>query len=319
MKLMKITKIALLALTSLMFMHAQADYPDKPIGVMVAYGPGGATDFQARIATLASGKEALIGQPIYILNKPGAGGRTGWNWFASEASKDGYMLAAYNVPHFIAQSIVFDTAYNINTLEPLGNWGADPAVLIVGKDSPFNTVADLLAHADANPGAVTISGAGKFVGHHIAFLQFAKASGKDLTYIPAKGGVDALRLVKAGEVSAGFNNLSDSARSAADLKILAVADLTRHAYRPDVPTLMESGVDVDDSSVNFRGLMVPAGTPQDVIDFLASKTPDMFNDGKTQGKMKSTNSPARVMTRDEVIAMWNERQAYLTDLLAGLQ
>ena len=319
MKLMKITKIALLALTSLMFMHAQADYPDKPIGVMVAYGPGGATDFQARIATLASGKEALIGQPMYILNKPGAGGRTGWNWFASEASKDGYMLAAYNVPHFIAQSIVFDTAYNINTLEPLGNWGADPAVLIVGKDSPFNSVADLLAHADANPGAVTISGAGKFVGHHIAFLQFAKASGKDLTYIPAKGGVDALRLVKAGEVSAGFNNLSDSARSAADLKILGVADLTRHEYLPDVPTLMESGVDVDDSSVNFRGLMVPAGTPQDVIDFLASKTPDMFNDGKTQGKMKSTNSPARVMTRDEVIAMWNERQVYLTDLLAGLQ
>jgi tripartite-type tricarboxylate transporter receptor subunit TctC len=177
----------------------------------------------------------------------------------------------------------------------------------------------LLAHADANPGAVTISGAGKFVGHHIAFLQFAKASGRDLTYIPAKGGVDALRLVKAGEVSAGFNNLSDSARSAADLKILAVADLTRHAYLPDVPTLMESGVDVDDSSVNFRGLMVPAGTPQDVIDFLASKTPDMFNDKKTQGKMKSTNSPSRVMTRDEVIVMWSERQAYLTDLLSGLQ
>ena len=319
MKIVNITKLALLTIASLMFLPAQADYPDKPIGVMVAYGPGGATDFQARIATLASGKEALIGQPIYILNKPGAGGRTGWNWFASEAPKDGSMLAAYNVPHFIAQSIVFDTAYNINTLEPLGNWGADPAVLIVSKDSPFNTVADLLAHADANPGAVTISGAGKFVGHHIAFLQFAKASGRDLTYIPAKGGVDALRLVKAGEVSAGFNNLSDSARSAADLKILAVADLERHAYLPDVPTLMESGVDVDDSSVNFRGLMVPAGTPQDVIDFLASKTPDMFNDKKTQGKMKSTNSPSRVMTRDQVISMWNERQAYLTDLLAGLK
>ena len=319
MKIVNITKLALLTIASLMFLPAQADYPDKPIGVMVAYGPGGATDFQARIATLSSGKEAIIGQPIYILNKPGAGGRTGWNWFASEAPKDGSMLAAYNVPHFIAQSIVFDTAYSINTLEPLGNWGADPAVLIVSKDSPFNTVADLLAHADANPGAVTISGAGKFVGHHIAFLQFAKASGRDLTYIPAKGGVDALRLVKAGEVSAGFNNLSDSARSAADLKILAVADLERHAYLPDVPTLMESGVDVDDSSVNFRGLMVPAGTPQDVIDFLASKTPDMFNDKKTQGKMKSTNSPSRVMTRDQVISMWNERQAYLTDLLAGLK
>jgi tripartite-type tricarboxylate transporter receptor subunit TctC len=192
-------------------------------------------------------------------------------------------------------------------------------VLIVGKDSPFNSVGELLAHAEANPGAVTISGAGKFVGHHIAFLQFAKASGANLTYIPASGGVDALRMVKAGETVAGFNNLSDSARSAADLKILAVADLTRHGYLPDVPTLMESGVDVDDSSVNFRGLMVPAGTPQDVVDYLASKVPAMFNEKKTQGKMKSTNSPSRVMSRDEVIAMWSERQVYLTELLAGLK
>jgi len=319
MKIINITKVALLAVASLMLLPAQADYPEKPIGVMVAYGPGGATDFQARIATLASGKADLIGQPIYILNKPGAGGRTGWNWFASEASQDGYMLGAYNVPHFIAQSIVFDTKYNINNLEPIGNWGADPAVLIVGKDSPFNTVGELLAHAEANPGAVTISGAGKFVGHHIAFLQFAKASGANLTYIPASGGVDALRMVKAGETVAGFNNLSDSARSSADLKILAAADLSRHEYLPDAPTLMESGVDVDDSSVNFRGLMVPSGTPQAVIDYLASRTPAMFNEGKTQGKMKSTNSPSRVMSRDEVISMWSERQAYLTELLAGLK
>ena len=320
MKIKQLTKAALLAAASLMAFQASAAYPDgKPIGAMVAYGPGGATDFQARIATLASGKEAFIGAPIYIVNKPGAGGRTGWNWFASEAPKDGYMLAAYNVPHFIAQSIVFDTAYNIDTLEPLGNWGADPAVLIVSKDSPFNTVEELLAHADANPGAVTISGAGKFVGHHIAYLQFAKASGRDLTYIPAKGGVDALRMVKAGEVTAGFNNLSDSARSAADLKILAVADLTRHEYLPDVRTLQEAGVDVDDSSVNFRGLMVPAGTPQDVIDYLAERVPAMYNDGKTQKKMVATNSPSRILSRDEVIAMWSERQTYLTELLAGLQ
>jgi len=73
MKIINITKVALLAVASMMLLPAQADYPEKPIGVMVAYGPGGATDFQARIATLASGKEALIGQPIYILNKPGAG------------------------------------------------------------------------------------------------------------------------------------------------------------------------------------------------------------------------------------------------------
>ena len=305
-------------------LSAYADYPERPIGVMVAYGPGGATDFQARIATLSSAKmkddkPVSIGQPIYVTNKPGAGGRKGWNWFADKAPKDGYMLAAYNVPHFIAQSIVFDTKYSVDNLEPVGNWGADPAVLIVGKDSKFNSVKDLVDFAKANPGKVTISGAGKFVGHHIAHLQFAKASGAKVTYIPGNGGVGAMKLVKGGQVMAGFNNLSDAARAQGDIKILAVADLERHSFLPDVPTLMESGVDVDNSSVNFRGLMVPKGTPQSVIDHLAATVPTMFNDGRTMGKMKQTNSPVKVMNRDEVIAMWKERQAALTVLLAGLK
>jgi len=301
-----------------------ADYPDRPIGVMVAYNPGGATDFQARIATLASAKEKdgkalLVGQPIYVTNKPGAGGRKGWNWFADKAPSDGYMLAAYNVPHFIAQSIVFDTKYNINNLEPVGNWGADPAVLIVGKDSKFNTATELVAYAKKNPGKVTVSGAGKFVGHHIAHLQFAKAAGVKLTYVPGKGGVGAMKLVKGGQVKAGFNNLSDAARAQGDIKILAVADLERHAFLPDVPTLMELGILVDNSSVNFRGLMVPKGTPANVISHLEKTVPVMFNDKKTLGKMKQTNSPVRIMTRNEVIAMWKERQSALTELLKDLK
>lgn len=306
-------------------MATAEDYPSRPIGVMVAYGPGGATDFQARIATLASAKvdkeEKAIsyGQPVYITNKPGAGGRKGWNWFADKASKDGYTLAAYNVPHFIAQSIVFETKYNINNLEPVGNWGADPAVLIVGKDSEFNTAQELVAFAKANPGKVTVSGAGKFVGHHIAHLQLVKASGADLKYIPAKGGVAALKLVKGGQVKAGFNNLSDSARIKGDIKILAVADLQRHAFLPDVPTFKELGIDVDNSSVNFRGLMVPKGTDPKVIEFLAKNTPTMFNDKKTLKKMDQTNSPVKIMNRDEVIAMWKERQSALTELLANLK
>lgn len=327
MNLQKLSKIGLIisaSVLSLSAFTAQADYPERPIGVMVAYNPGGATDFQARIATLASAKmkddkPISVGQPIYVTNKPGAGGRKGWNWFADKAPKDGYMMAAYNVPHFIAQSIVFDTKYNINNLEPVGNWGADPAVLIVGKDSQFNSVKDLVDYAKANPGKVTVSGAGKFVGHHIAHLQFAQASGADIKYVPGKGGVGALKLVKGGQVMAGFNNLSDAARAQGDIKILAVADLERHSFLPDVPTLKESGVDVDNSSVNFRGLMVPKGTPQNVIDHLAKTVPVMFEDKKTLGKMKSTNSPVKTMNRDEVIAMWKERQVALTALLKDLK
>jgi tripartite-type tricarboxylate transporter receptor subunit TctC len=325
----KFTKLGIMLGTSLLTIAATTNsyaegYPERPIGVMVAYNPGGATDFQARIATLASAnmkdhKPNSIAKKIYDTNKKGDGGRKGWNWFADKAPKDGYMMAAYNVPHFIAQSIVYDTKYNINNLEPVGNWGADPAVLIVGKDSPFNTVADLVTFAKAKPGKITVSGAGKFVGHHIAHLQLAKAAGIDIKYVPGKGGVGAMKLVKGGQVKAGFNNLSDAARASDDIKILAVADLERHSFLPDVPTLKESGIDVDNSSVNFRGLMVPKGTPQDVIDYLAKSVPVMFEDSKTIGKMKQTNSPVKIMSRDEVVAMWAERQTALSALLEGLK
>jgi tripartite-type tricarboxylate transporter receptor subunit TctC len=327
--LLKKTGTAFLALSAGALMFAvstvsQADYPDRPVGVMVAYNPGGATDFQARIATLASAKEAdgkpvSVGQPIYVINKPGAGGRKGWNWFADKASKDGYMLAAYNVPHFIAQSIVFDTKYNVENLEPVGNWGADPAVLIVGKDSQFNSATELAEYAKNNPGKVTVSGAGKFVGHHIAYLQFEQAAGIELKYIPGKGGVGAMKLVKGGQVKAGFNNLSDAARASSDIKILAVADLERHAFLPDVPTFKELGIPIDNSSVNFRGLMVPKGTPPEIIEYLSKAVPVMFNDAKTLGKMKQTNSPVRIMSRDEVLTMWDERQKALSELLKDLK
>jgi tripartite-type tricarboxylate transporter receptor subunit TctC len=266
-------------------------------------------------------KTNYLGQPIVIVNKPGAGGKVGWNWFASQARKDGYDLAAYNIPHFVSQSIVFDdTKYDINNLEPIANWGADPAVLIVNKDSQFNTAADLVKYAKANPGKVTFSGAGKFVGHHIAFLQFEKASGADITYVPYTGGVPALAAVKGGQVMAGFNNLSDAYRSQNDIKILAIADLQREkTFLPNVPTLKEEGIDVDNSSVNFRGIMAPKGTPNDVIEFLAKQVPLMFNDKKTLGEMKKSGSPIRIMNRSEVQEMWKAREKSLTTLLAGLK
>ena len=325
MKLKKIILFITIILSVISFgkIANSADYPDRPISVMVAYNPGGATDFQARLVTMmaAHPKKNYLGQPIVIINKPGAGGKVGWNWFASKARTDGYDLAAYNIPHFVSQSIVFDdTKYNIDNLEPIANWGADPAVLIVGKDSPFNSVSDLVKYAKSNPGKVTFSGAGKFVGHHIAFLQFEKASGADVTYVPHTGGVPALTAVKGGQVMAGFNNLSDAYRSQNDIKILAIADLQREkTFLPNVPTLKEEGVDVDNSSVNFRGIMAPKGTPKEVIDFLAAQVPLMFNDKKTLGQMKKGGSPVRIMNRAEVQEMWKARKVSLTKLLAGLK
>jgi len=295
------------------------EFPDRPISLVVSYSPGGATDFQARIVTMLSANEEFLGQPMVILNKPGAGGKVGWDQYASSGSTDGYELSAYNVPHFIAQSIVFKTKYNIDNLEPIANWGADPAVLVVGKDSPFNTLEDLMNFAKENPKKTTFSGAGLYVGHHIAFLQFAKVSGLDLTYVPHKGGTPAMKSVMGGQVMAGFNNLSDAYRNQDSIKILAVADLQRNEeFLPNVATFQELGLDIDDSSVNFRGVMARKGTPAGVIDLLSERMPLMFDAGRTRKQMTSSGSPVRIISRDKVIAMWKEREAYLRILLADL-
>jgi len=297
------------------------DYPDRPIGVAVSYGAGGATDFQARIVTMVAGNEDILGQPIYILNKPGAGGRKGWNWFATEATADGYTMSAYNIPHFIAQSIKGGVKYSAESFEPIANWGSDPAVVVVGKDSKFNSMQDLIDHAKANPGKTTTSGAGLFVGHHIAALQIEKACECKLAYIPTKGGgAAAMKAVIGGEVLAGINNLSDAfrAREAGNVKILGVADLERNEFIKDVPTLKEAGLDVDNSSVNFRGLMVPKGTPPEVIDKLAKQVPMMFAHARVAKRMKAGGSPMKIMNREEVQKMWADREAVLKDLLKGL-
>jgi tripartite-type tricarboxylate transporter receptor subunit TctC len=313
--------IALTALGTSVAAEGHGEYPERPVMLMVSYGAGGATDFQARIVTMTAGNKDALGMPIAIINKSGAGGRVGWNWFSTQAEADGYTLGAYNIPHFIAQSIEGGVSYSADSFEPIANWGADPAVFVVAADSAFNSMADVIDYATANPGGLTFSGAGLFVGHHIAALQLEKAAGVKLAYIPSNaGGAGAMKSVIAGEVLGGVNNLSDAfrARAAGNVKILGVFDNERNSFMDDVPTMAEQGFDIDNSSVNFRGVMVPKGTPQEIIDHLASVVPSMFENSRVQGKMAAGGSPMHVMTRDEVLEMWAARQVTLEELLSGL-
>lgn len=313
--------VALASMSGAALADGHENYPERPIMMMVSYGAGGATDFQARIVTMTAGNEDALGMPIAIINKPGAGGRVGWNWLATQADADGYTLGAYNIPHFIAQSIEGGVDYSADSFEPIANWGADPAVFVVAADSEFNSMNDVVDYAKANPGKLTFSGAGLFVGHHIAALQLEKAAGVKLAYIPNnKGGAGAMKAVIAGEVLGGVNNLSDAyrAQQAGNVKVLGVFDNERNEFLPDVPTLKEQGFEIDNASVNYRGVMVPKGTPQPIIDKLAATVPAMFENGSVAGKMKAGGSPMHVMTRDEVLEMWAAREKTLKELLAGL-
>lgn len=314
-----VAAIIALVMTALPDLAGAQEYPSRPIMLTVAYSPGGATDLQARIVSQPAADRNYFGRPMVIVNKPGAGGKVAWTWFASRAQKTGYEVAVYNLPHVLAQSISLDADYGLDTLEPIANFGADPAVLAVSQDSSIETVEDFIAHAKQNPGAITVSGAGLYVGHHIALLQLERAAEIDLTYVPYPGAVPALTSLIGGQVQASFNNLSDAYRSQDRLKILAIADLDRDAaFLPNVPTFLERGIDIDDSSVNFRGFMVPRGTPAEVTDVLAERLPAMFQDEGVARRMREGGASMRIMGREEVQSLWQRHQAALEALLADL-
>ena len=193
----------------------------------------------------------------------------------ARASRDGLTMTVYNLPNFIAQSIVKKNAkYSIRTLEPLANFAADPVVLFVSKDSPFNSVSDLVEFAKKNPGKVTLNGSGLFVGHHIALLLLAKEANVKLTYVPEKGGSDSLQSVMAGKVMGSFNNLSIAMRALDKIKVLGIADLQRHEFIPDVPTFIEQGYKtLDDATTNFRGYALPVGVDKAIVEKAALPEP----------------------------------------------
>lgn len=291
------------------------NYPTGPITSVCTYSVGSQTDVQARICAMMA--EKYFHQPMVILNKPGAGGLTGWNWFIEHAPKDGLMMTVYNLPNFIAQSIVKKNAkYNIHNIEPLANFAAEPVVLFVPKDSQFNNVQELVDYAKANPGKVTLNGSGLFVGHHIALLLLSKEAGINLTYIPEKGGSDALQSIMAAKVMGGFNNLSIALRAPDKLKVLGIAANQRHEYMPDVPTFIEQGFKtVGEATANFRGFGFPAGVDPAIIDKAAKDTYDMIKDPTVVEKFKQAGIPYRLLNREEMKKVFAEREAILKDLL----
>lgn len=306
---------ALLSMTATSWAAGPDGYPKAPISLVVCYSPGAATDFQARIVSMTASDDKYFGQPMVIVNRAGAGGMTGWNWVAEKGGRDGLTMTAYNLPHMVAQALVQKPKFTTESFEPLCNWGTDPQVLVVITDSPYKSVDELVAFAKANPGKVTVNGGGLYIGQHIVTLQLEKAAGVKLTYIPEQGTADVLNSLYGKAVIAGMTNLSDAYRAKDRLRILAIADLQRHEFLPDVPTFKELGYDIDNSSVNFRGFAFPAGVPKEIVEYAAKQVEAMFKDPMVASKMKEAGSPMNVLPREEVQKMIAQQKAVLTKLL----
>lgn len=235
---------------------APAEYPEKPIEIVVGYSAGGGTDVMARTVAQFLEKELGEGASVVVRNMPGAGGQIGFTEVAA-AAPDGYTLGTFNLPAALALTHDRDAGYDVESFIYLANFVEDPNTITVAADSPFETLADLIAAAKADPGAITVGLAALGGNDHFSANLMQAAAGVEFTVIPFKGASMARTAILGGHVAAGTMALSQTSGFPDELRVLAVLDDARSAFRPDVPTAAELGYDVTMSSL--RGMVAPAG------------------------------------------------------------
>ena len=263
---MKKTIIALLSLVAVSF-NASAQYPNKPIHLIVPFGPGGFTDVAARI--LQKELQPVLGQPIVVENKAGAGSTIGTD-FVAKSPPDGYTLVMISTTHVISPSLYKSMPYDpIRDFAPVMRLAEGPYVLVVNAKTPYRTVQDLIAAAKAKPGAIDFASSGNGSSQHLVGALFMNMSGAKLNHIPYKGSNQAMQDVLAGVVPVSFVGMPNALPNIASGKIRALAVTTkiRHPDLPNVPTMDEAGVKGYEATI-WLALLAPKGTPTDVVSTL---------------------------------------------------
>ena len=244
-----------------------AAYPDKPVRFVVPYPPGGGTDVIARI--VQERFQALLGQPILIDNKGGAGGSVGTELVA-RAAPDGYTvlftLSSHTINPAIFPKLTFDT---VKDFESVGLVASLPQILVANPQVPANTIAELVALAKAKPDSLSYASVGSGSPGHLAGELFKLRTGTQMTHIPYRGGGPAVTDVMGGQVPLLWVSIPAAAQfvKAGKLKPLGVSTLRRSAAFPDVPTLQEAGI-ADFEVDSWYAMFVPARTPKPVIERL---------------------------------------------------
>ncbi len=260
---------ALVAFAALVATAVAAEYPSKPIRMIVPFAPGGASDFVARI--VAQPMSEILGQQVVIENKAGASGNIGME-AAAKAAPDGYTVFLGNIGTIAINPSVF-TKLDVHPAKDLAAVtlvSEVPSILVAHPSTGFATVGDLLAAAKAKPGALNFASPGSSTLNRLEMERFMKATDTKLVHIPYKGGAGpAVAGLLAGDTQVMFVTLSSAMAfvQAGRLKALAVTSDKRLEALPQVPTMVESGF-ADMVSTSWQGLYVPAGTPKDVVDRL---------------------------------------------------
>ena len=249
-------------------LDAAAQYPNKPIKMIVPFPPAGSTDLSAR--AVAGKLQERLGQPIVIENKPGAGGNIGGEQ-AAKSPPDGYTLFVGTVgTNAINSSIYSKMPFDHQKdFAPVILLSKTPNVLVVNPALPVNSVQDVIRLAKAKPNELTFASSGVGTSIHMSGELFKAMAGVQMTHVPYKGSGPMLIDLISGQVNMAFDNLSATIQhiKSGKLKPIATTGSVRAPTLPDLPTVQEAGLAGYDST-SWNAIFVPAGTPKPVIDRL---------------------------------------------------
>ena len=267
--------------------QAQDKYPSKPITWVCPYAAGGNADSRSR--QVAKAMSAILGQPIIIDNKAGAGGNIGTEVIA-RAKADGYTIGMGNfaplaVNHALFKKLNFDPA---NDVVPIGLIEKGPLILMVRNDSPYKSVKDIVAAAKANPGKLSYASGGIGGSHHLSGALLENAAGIDLIHAPYKSGAAGATDLMGGQVQMMFEQMYSAmpAIKGGRLRALAITSKTRSPLLPDLPTMAEQGFPAIEV-LNWQGLIAPKGISPELIRTLNAALNKALQDPEVKDKILS--------------------------------
>ena len=262
--------IALLATAALSAASpAAAEYPDRPIEMIITFPPGGPTDVAARVVQPALAKALSV--PVVLINKGGSGGAVAMDSVA-KAKPDGYTIAAtVRSTISITPAVQANVPYRLKDFEMIGTYAASPQALVVRKDSPWKTLEEFVAGVKAAPGKHSYGSAGQGTNSHLSMELLKLARGLDLAHVPFQGSGPLKNAVLGGHVPVGSVSLATMIPliKSGDVVALVISGDKRNRDVPDVPTMAEKGVREASLSTTME-LYAPAKTPKPVIDRLAA-------------------------------------------------
>ena len=295
----KLTTAAFAAAAILHGTAALAAFPDKPIKVVMGFPAGGPLDQHARGLTDQLSK--VLGQPIIMDYKPGAGGSVGADVVAKSPA-DGYTLMLANTGVMVLNGALY-SKLPYNTLKdfvPIARTAQQPLALLVNNNVPAKTLKEFIAYAKANPGKINYGSAGNGGISHIVPEMFKTATGLFMVHIPYRGSAPAFTDLMSGQVQFMAESIPQAANyhKQGRVRALAVTSSTRNQALPDIPTVGEAGIKGFDV-VGFYGFLAPAGTPKDVVQTLSKAFEQVLTNPEVRNRMISQGADPAFMGTEE--------------------